>query len=89
MCDFLLTAVKKTSYGQHKTTQKQKIKTMENSMLLSGFLLFVYLCFLHLKVPTLMKATADDETPCPGYLFQEIGSILVANVATIALQVVL
>lgn len=29
-----------------------------------------------LKVPTLMKATADDENPCPGYLFQEIGSIL-------------
>lgn len=27
------------------------------------------------KVPTLMKATADDENPCPGYLFQEIGSI--------------
>nr|XP_019938607.1 PREDICTED: AP-4 complex accessory subunit tepsin [Paralichthys olivaceus] len=27
------------------------------------------------KVPTLMKATADDETPCPGYLFQEIGKI--------------
>lgn len=23
-----------------------------------------------------MKATADDENPCPGYLFQEIGSIL-------------
>jgi hypothetical protein len=28
------------------------------------------------KMPTLMKATADDENPCPGYLFQEIGSIL-------------
>uniref|UniRef100_A0A3Q3Q7Q4 Uncharacterized protein n=1 Tax=Monopterus albus TaxID=43700 RepID=A0A3Q3Q7Q4_MONAL len=28
-----------------------------------------------LKVPTLMKATADDENPCPGYLFQEIGKI--------------
>lgn len=28
------------------------------------------------KVPILMKATADDENPCPGYLFQEIGSIL-------------
>ncbi|XP_048844239.1 AP-4 complex accessory subunit Tepsin isoform X2 [Brienomyrus brachyistius] len=27
------------------------------------------------KVPTLMKATADDETPCPGYLFEEIGKI--------------
>uniref|UniRef100_A0A3P9MPR1 TEPSIN adaptor related protein complex 4 accessory protein n=1 Tax=Oryzias latipes TaxID=8090 RepID=A0A3P9MPR1_ORYLA len=27
------------------------------------------------KVPTLMKATADDENPCPGYLFQEIGKI--------------
>ncbi|XP_061823477.1 AP-4 complex accessory subunit Tepsin isoform X7 [Nerophis lumbriciformis] len=27
------------------------------------------------KVPTLMKATADDESPCPGYLFQEIGKI--------------
>ncbi|XP_040885528.1 AP-4 complex accessory subunit Tepsin isoform X2 [Toxotes jaculatrix] len=32
------------------------------------------LAFLQ-KVPTLMKATADDETPCPGYLFQEIGKI--------------
>uniref|UniRef100_A0A3Q3DFQ6 TEPSIN adaptor related protein complex 4 accessory protein n=1 Tax=Hippocampus comes TaxID=109280 RepID=A0A3Q3DFQ6_HIPCM len=28
-----------------------------------------------LKVPTLMKATTDDESPCPGYLFQEIGKI--------------
>ncbi|CAL8302021.1 unnamed protein product [Lota lota] len=27
------------------------------------------------KIPTLMKATADDENPCPGYLFQEIGKI--------------
>ncbi|XP_043959540.1 AP-4 complex accessory subunit Tepsin [Gambusia affinis] len=27
------------------------------------------------KIPTLMKATADDEAPCPGYLFQEIGKI--------------
>lgn len=27
------------------------------------------------KVPTLMKATADDESPCPGYLFQEIGKL--------------
>ncbi|XP_017273928.1 AP-4 complex accessory subunit tepsin isoform X2 [Kryptolebias marmoratus] len=32
------------------------------------------LAFLQ-KVPALMKATADDETPCPGYLFQEIGKI--------------
>ncbi|KAM8836744.1 AP-4 complex accessory subunit Tepsin isoform 2-T2 [Spinachia spinachia] len=32
------------------------------------------LAFLQ-KVPTLMKATADDETPCPGYLFQDIGNI--------------
>ncbi|XP_034414375.1 AP-4 complex accessory subunit Tepsin isoform X2 [Cyclopterus lumpus] len=32
------------------------------------------LAFLQ-KVPTLMKATADNETPCPGYLFQEIGKI--------------
>ncbi|XP_041095835.1 AP-4 complex accessory subunit Tepsin-like isoform X2 [Polyodon spathula] len=24
------------------------------------------------KVPTLMKATSDDDTPCPGYLFEEI-----------------
>ncbi|XP_067344205.1 AP-4 complex accessory subunit Tepsin isoform X2 [Channa argus] len=32
------------------------------------------LAFLQ-KVPTLMKATADDENPCPGYLFQEIGKI--------------
>uniref|UniRef100_A0A3P8RNK7 TEPSIN adaptor related protein complex 4 accessory protein n=1 Tax=Amphiprion percula TaxID=161767 RepID=A0A3P8RNK7_AMPPE len=30
------------------------------------------LAFLQ-KVPTLMKATADDENPCHGYLFQEIG----------------
>uniref|UniRef100_A0A8C7ZDS4 TEPSIN adaptor related protein complex 4 accessory protein n=1 Tax=Oryzias sinensis TaxID=183150 RepID=A0A8C7ZDS4_9TELE len=28
-----------------------------------------------MNVPTLMKATADDENPCPGYLFQEIGKI--------------
>uniref|UniRef100_A0A8B9KHA5 TEPSIN adaptor related protein complex 4 accessory protein n=1 Tax=Astyanax mexicanus TaxID=7994 RepID=A0A8B9KHA5_ASTMX len=27
------------------------------------------------KVPTLMKATADDEVPCPGYLFQDINKI--------------
>nr|XP_046210566.1 AP-4 complex accessory subunit Tepsin isoform X2 [Oncorhynchus gorbuscha] len=27
------------------------------------------------KVPTLMKATADDEKPCPGYLFEDIGKI--------------
>ncbi|KAM4526300.1 AP-4 complex accessory subunit Tepsin [Fundulus diaphanus] len=27
------------------------------------------------KIPTLMKATADDESPCPGYLFQEVGKI--------------
>ncbi|XP_051968533.1 AP-4 complex accessory subunit Tepsin-like isoform X1 [Xyrauchen texanus] len=27
------------------------------------------------KVPTLMRATADDESPCPGYLFEEIGKI--------------
>uniref|UniRef100_A0A665W8Z3 Uncharacterized protein n=1 Tax=Echeneis naucrates TaxID=173247 RepID=A0A665W8Z3_ECHNA len=32
------------------------------------------LAFLQ-KVPTLMKATADDDRPCPGYLFQEIGKI--------------
>ncbi|XP_030611733.1 AP-4 complex accessory subunit Tepsin [Archocentrus centrarchus] len=32
------------------------------------------LAFLQ-KVPTLMKATADDENPCPGYIFQEIGKI--------------
>ncbi|KAM4623754.1 AP-4 complex accessory subunit Tepsin isoform 2-T2 [Polymixia lowei] len=32
------------------------------------------LAFLQ-KVPTLMKATTDDENPCPGYLFQEIGKI--------------
>ncbi|KAK5850624.1 hypothetical protein PBY51_001487 [Eleginops maclovinus] len=32
------------------------------------------LAFLQ-KVPTLMKATADDENPCPGYLFQDIGKI--------------
>ncbi|ROI81943.1 AP-4 complex accessory subunit tepsin [Anabarilius grahami] len=24
-------------------------------------------------VPTLMRATSDDESPCPGYLFEEIG----------------
>lgn len=27
------------------------------------------------KVPTLMRATADDESPCPGYLFEEISNI--------------
>ncbi|XP_076855611.1 AP-4 complex accessory subunit Tepsin [Brachyhypopomus gauderio] len=27
------------------------------------------------KVPTLMKATADDHTPCPGYLFEDISKI--------------
>ncbi|CAL1599096.1 unnamed protein product [Knipowitschia caucasica] len=27
------------------------------------------------NVPMLMKATADDDSPCPGYLFQEIGKI--------------
>ncbi|KAM6951555.1 AP-4 complex accessory subunit Tepsin [Aplochiton taeniatus] len=32
------------------------------------------LAFLQ-NVPTLMKATGDDENPCPGYLFQEIGKI--------------
>ncbi|KAL0983983.1 hypothetical protein UPYG_G00135510 [Umbra pygmaea] len=32
------------------------------------------LAFLQ-KVPTLMKATSDDESPCPGYLFEEIGNI--------------
>ncbi|KAL7856884.1 hypothetical protein SRHO_G00157830 [Serrasalmus rhombeus] len=32
------------------------------------------LAFLQ-KVPTLMKATADDEAPCPGYLFEEISKI--------------
>ncbi|TSK14787.1 AP-4 complex accessory subunit Tepsin [Bagarius yarrelli] len=26
-------------------------------------------------MPTLMKATADDEAPCPGYLFEEISKI--------------
>ncbi|XP_060713253.1 AP-4 complex accessory subunit tepsin [Tachysurus vachellii] len=32
------------------------------------------LAFLQ-KMPTLMKATADDEAPCPGFLFEEIGKI--------------
>ncbi|XP_058845795.1 AP-4 complex accessory subunit Tepsin-like isoform X1 [Acipenser ruthenus] len=27
------------------------------------------------KVPTLMKATSDDDTACPGYLFEEIGKV--------------
>uniref|UniRef100_A0A672MBS3 TEPSIN adaptor related protein complex 4 accessory protein n=1 Tax=Sinocyclocheilus grahami TaxID=75366 RepID=A0A672MBS3_SINGR len=27
------------------------------------------------QVPTLMRATSDDESPCPGYLFEEIGKI--------------
>ncbi|XP_033896415.3 AP-4 complex accessory subunit Tepsin isoform X3 [Acipenser ruthenus] len=27
------------------------------------------------KVPTLMKATSDDDTPCPGYLFEEISKV--------------
>lgn len=34
------------------------------------------LTFLFLQMPTLMKATVDDEAPCPGYLFEEISSIL-------------
>lgn len=29
-----------------------------------------------MKVPMLMKATSDNETPTPGYLYQEINSIL-------------
>ncbi|XP_062859065.1 AP-4 complex accessory subunit Tepsin [Trichomycterus rosablanca] len=32
------------------------------------------LAFLQ-KVPTLIKATADDEVPCPGYLFEEFSKI--------------
>ncbi|XP_039595325.1 AP-4 complex accessory subunit Tepsin [Polypterus senegalus] len=32
------------------------------------------LAFLQ-RVPTLMKATSDDETPCPGYLFEEISKL--------------
>ncbi|XP_019725988.1 AP-4 complex accessory subunit Tepsin isoform X1 [Hippocampus comes] len=44
------------------------------------------LAFLQ-KVPTLMKATTDDESPCPGYLFQEIGSILCIPRLLQALQI--
>ncbi|XP_056673327.1 AP-4 complex accessory subunit tepsin isoform X5 [Monodelphis domestica] len=33
------------------------------------------LSFLH-RLPILMKGTSDDDVPCPGYLFEEIASIL-------------
>lgn len=42
----------------------------------SATLPLLHLSHVSSQMPTLMKATADDETPCPGYLFQEIGSIL-------------
>ena len=29
-----------------------------------------------LQLPILLKGTSDDDTPCPGYLFEEIASIL-------------
>lgn len=28
------------------------------------------------QLPILLKGTADDDVPCPGYLFEEIASIL-------------
>ncbi|XP_035890138.1 AP-4 complex accessory subunit tepsin isoform X1 [Phyllostomus discolor] len=31
--------------------------------------------FLH-RLPVLLKGTSDDDAPCPGYLFEEIASIL-------------
>lgn len=31
---------------------------------------------LFLQLPVLLRGTADDDTPCPGYLFEEIASIL-------------
>lgn len=33
------------------------------------------LSFLH-RLPVLLKGTSDDDAPCPGYLFEEIASIL-------------
>lgn len=33
------------------------------------------LSFLH-RLPILLKGTSDDDVPCPGYLFEEIASIL-------------
>lgn len=33
------------------------------------------LSFLH-RLPLLLKGTSDDDTPCPGFLFEEIASIL-------------
>lgn len=33
------------------------------------------LSFLH-RLPILLKGTSDDSIPCPGYLFEEIASIL-------------
>lgn len=29
-----------------------------------------------LQLPILLKGTSDDDIPCPGYLFEEIASIL-------------
>ncbi|KAG8507526.1 AP-4 complex accessory subunit Tepsin [Galemys pyrenaicus] len=34
---------------------------------------------LALQLPVLLKGTSDDEVPCPGYLFEEISSILPAS----------
>lgn len=31
---------------------------------------------LLLQLPVLLRGTADDDVPCPGYLFEEIASIL-------------
>lgn len=31
---------------------------------------------LPLQLPILLKGTSDDDIPCPGYLFEEIASIL-------------
>lgn len=28
------------------------------------------------QLPVLLKGTSDDDVPCPGYLFEEIASIL-------------
>ncbi|XP_018424233.1 PREDICTED: AP-4 complex accessory subunit tepsin [Nanorana parkeri] len=33
------------------------------------------LAFLH-QLPVLLKGTSDDDTPCPGYLYEQIASIL-------------
>lgn len=34
------------------------------------------MALIPLQLPILLKGTSDDDIPCPGYLFEEIASIL-------------